>query len=87
MLLALILLNLVHPGRIMPGKESDLPSRRQRKAAGKNNVRGRAGIVGALPLYETAPSSSSNIPSGSNPIYPKIDGSTVTPGYVNDYDR
>ncbi len=31
MLLALVLLNVVHPGRIMPGKESDIPSRKSRK--------------------------------------------------------
>ncbi len=32
MLLALVVLNVVHPGRIMPGRESDMPSRKQRKA-------------------------------------------------------
>jgi hypothetical protein len=31
MLIALVLLNAVHPGRIMPGKDSDMPSRKQRK--------------------------------------------------------
>ena len=31
MLLALILLNVVHPGRIMAGSESDMPSRKDRK--------------------------------------------------------
>lgn len=31
MFLALVLFNLVHPGRIMPGKESDFPSRKERK--------------------------------------------------------
>lgn len=31
MLLALVLLNAVHPGRLMPGKDSDMPSRKQRK--------------------------------------------------------
>ncbi|RAK77660.1 RTA1 domain-containing protein, partial [Aspergillus fijiensis CBS 313.89] len=34
MLLALVLLNVVHPGRIMPGKESNMPSRKQRKKMG-----------------------------------------------------
>lgn len=52
MLFALVLLNFWHPGRIMPGKESDLPSRKQRKAVGKRNVVGRAGAGAALPLYE-----------------------------------
>jgi hypothetical protein len=31
MLTALVLLSIVHPGFAMPGKESDLPSRRKRK--------------------------------------------------------
>ena len=31
MLLALVLLNIVHPGRVMKGKDCDLPSRNQRK--------------------------------------------------------
>ncbi|RAL13893.1 RTA1 domain-containing protein [Aspergillus homomorphus CBS 101889] len=34
MLLALVLLNAVHPGRLMPGPNSDLPSRKQRKKMG-----------------------------------------------------
>jgi hypothetical protein len=37
MLLALVLLNFLHPGRIMPGKDSDLPSRKQRKVKGIRN--------------------------------------------------
>jgi hypothetical protein len=37
MLLALIVLNLVHPGRIMPGKGSDLPSRKERRVQGIYN--------------------------------------------------
>ncbi|KAL8685111.1 MAG: hypothetical protein Q9218_007973 [Villophora microphyllina] len=32
MLLALVVYNVVHPGRIMPGKESDFPSRKERKS-------------------------------------------------------
>jgi hypothetical protein len=31
MLAALIVLNVSHPGRVMPGKESSLPSRKERK--------------------------------------------------------
>lgn len=51
MLVALVLFNVVHPGRIMPGKDGDLPSRKQRKAIGKNEVRGR--MAGdSLPFYE-----------------------------------
>lgn len=40
MLLALVLLNLVHPGRIMKGKASDLPSRKDRK----NGVRTKSDL-------------------------------------------
>ena len=32
MLLALVLLNVCHPGRLMPGNGSNLPSRKQRKS-------------------------------------------------------
>jgi hypothetical protein len=31
MFTALVLLNIVHPGWVMPGKQSDLPSRKERK--------------------------------------------------------
>lgn len=31
MLIALVLLNVVHPGKLMPGQDSDMPSRKQRK--------------------------------------------------------
>jgi hypothetical protein len=34
MLLAFVLLNIVHPGRIMGGKECDIPSRKERKKTG-----------------------------------------------------
>ena len=31
MFIALVLLNIVHPGKVMAGKESDFPSRKERK--------------------------------------------------------
>jgi hypothetical protein len=37
MFVALLLLNIMHPGRVMPGKESDLPSRKQRKQEKRYN--------------------------------------------------
>lgn len=37
MLLALVVYNVVHPGRVMPGKESDFPSRKERKNYFKSN--------------------------------------------------
>ena len=44
MLIALSLFNIFHPGRLMPGKESNMPGRKVRKAAKKqgNPVHGRA---------------------------------------------
>jgi hypothetical protein len=43
MLFALIVLNVVHPGRIMSGKECDLPSRKERKV---EDARDKAGMIG-----------------------------------------
>ena len=34
MFFALVILNIFHPGRIMPGKESDIPSRKMRRVEG-----------------------------------------------------
>ena len=31
MLIALIIFNIIHPGKIMAGKENDFPSRKERK--------------------------------------------------------
>lgn len=31
MLFALVFFNVVHPGHLMPGKDSDMPSRKERK--------------------------------------------------------
>lgn len=63
----------------MPGKESDFPSRKQRKAMGKNNVGGRVGA--ALPLYEH---SSENSVAQQNPTFPKIGEDSVSYGYARD---
>ncbi|PWY73125.1 hypothetical protein BO94DRAFT_607609 [Aspergillus sclerotioniger CBS 115572] len=43
MLLALVLLNVVHPGRIMPGVDGDMPGRKQRRRLG---VDSKAGVLG-----------------------------------------
>jgi len=45
MLAALVLLNLFHPGRVMPGKESNLPTRKQRK----RGIRSKADRLEELP--------------------------------------
>ena len=67
MFVALALLNVVHPGRIMPGTESDLPSRKVRKAAGKGNTPGRAVGGTQLPVYEPAARSSPDMYNGRKP--------------------
>ena len=70
----------------MPGKESDFPSRKQRKAIGKKNVRGR--MAGDIPLYESTTNVVVVEPAAQvekNPTYPKIDETTVTYGYVREF--
>lgn len=54
MLFASVLLNAFHPGRLMPGKESDLPSRKVRKnlKAQGDKPRGRLGQDYLLPKYQ-----------------------------------
>ncbi|PWY79248.1 hypothetical protein BO70DRAFT_338439 [Aspergillus heteromorphus CBS 117.55] len=46
MLLALVLLNVVHPGRVMPGPESDMPSRKMRKRMGVKDIT-KARVLGS----------------------------------------
>ena len=43
MLFALLLFNVMHPGRVMAGRESDFPSRKARKAYKKQNGRDMSG--------------------------------------------
>lgn len=47
MLVALWIFNVVHPGRLMPGKESDWPSLKQRRHAKKADQRLLAGGAGS----------------------------------------
>ncbi|KAL8949545.1 MAG: hypothetical protein Q9222_004354 [Ikaeria aurantiellina] len=54
MLLALFIFNVVHPGRVMPGKESDFPSRKERKNYFKGNGSG-GNSSQLLPVTETGP--------------------------------
>lgn len=56
MWIASILLNIFHPGRLMPGHESNLPSRKVRKGLKKEGKvpQGRAGEDYLLPKYETS---------------------------------
>ena len=61
MFIALVLFNIYHPGRIMPGKESDLPSRKERKRL--NNAMSTEG--GNLQVSSTELVSQSSGPSKS----------------------
>jgi hypothetical protein len=45
MLCALVILNVIHPGRLMPGKESNLPSRKERRAGGIHKKSEKVGGV------------------------------------------
>ncbi len=55
MLIALVLFNVFHPGRLMPGQESNLPSRKVRKMWKREGVqpRGRMGEEVLLPQYNS----------------------------------
>ncbi|OJJ51782.1 hypothetical protein ASPZODRAFT_12589 [Penicilliopsis zonata CBS 506.65] len=50
MLFALVLLNVFHPGRIMPGKDSDMPGRKLRKKMG---ITTKASLLDETMLRET----------------------------------
>ena len=78
MWIALVLLSVVHAGRIMPGKESNLPSRKTRKAIGKANVKGRATGGAVLPVYNPAEQSSGEIPLSNGPA--KVEPNVGYPG-------
>ena len=77
MLIALALFNIVHPSRVMPGKESDFPSR-------KENVKGR--MAGELPLYEYGASGPGARTDGEAERDAE-DGATVSYGYVREGER
>ena len=88
MLIALVLFNIVHPGGIMPGKESDLPSRKQRKAIGKKNVKGR--MAAGLPLHTSDTVTQVvglGVETERNPTYPKVEGTTVSYGNVSEFEH
>jgi hypothetical protein len=75
MALALYLFNAIHPGRIMPGKESDLPSRKTRKMWKKQGIpeAGR-GDAELLPVSQPiSQEHSSNVPYESE-LYRVDDG-------------
>lgn len=55
MFVALALLNVVHPGNIMPGKESDLPSRKERKMGKGGYSSADEGLVSSVGLVPVEP--------------------------------
>ena len=67
----------------MPGKDSDLPSRKERKIIGKKNVKGRMG--GGLPLYDLTSSMRGAEPdSGAerDVTYPEVDQKPGSIGHM-----
>ena len=91
MLIALVLFNIFHPGRLMPGRESNLPSRKERKILKKEGKRpqGRIGEDYLLPKYE---STSGDVSRNSLPIaYEPVQGhyarlSTPSPPRAHSFD-
>ncbi|KAL8827466.1 MAG: hypothetical protein Q9170_007006 [Blastenia crenularia] len=77
MLFALILFNVIHPGRIMPGKQSDFPSRKERK----NYFTGNASGSSLQVLPSTQPSGPASMPD-PYAFQPKTDHAVTNYGYV-----
>lgn len=80
MLIALVLLNIVHPGYIMPGKEGDFPSRKERKNMFKNpsqTQRSRHGDTERGHTFDLVPTTGGS----SRPVSPMPKGSTHTDAY------
>ncbi|KAK5164516.1 uncharacterized protein LTR77_009722 [Saxophila tyrrhenica] len=63
MLIALVLYNVWHPGRLMPGQESNLPSRKVRKTWKRDGIQphGRLTDDLLLPKYRSAAASGENL--------------------------
>lgn len=75
----------------MPGKEADFPSRKQRKAAGKNGIMGRAAAGrDVLPLYERSRDDEGGVAGDGNvngmggQMDPKVDAGSISYGYARD---
>ena len=49
MLAASVIFNVVHPGRLMPGKESDLPGCGERRKMKKQGVQGKYEFIALTP--------------------------------------
>lgn len=77
MFLALAVFNVVHPGRIMSGKESDFPSRKERKNYFKAGSPGNS--LDLLP--KTEPVGSASMP-GHVGFQPEMQNAVPNTGYV-----
>lgn len=68
MFIALVLFNILHPGRLMPGKESNMPSWRTRRALKKQGQapRGRAGDYVMLQKSRGASPVPSDVENGND---------------------
>ena len=91
MLIASLLFNIFHPGRLMPGQESNLPSRKVRKQWKQQGVapHGRVGEDYLLPKYESQSEDASikSLPVGyeaSRGHYARL--STPSPNRANSFD-
>lgn len=77
MFLALVVFNIVHPGRIMPGKKSDFPSRKERK-----NYFKPGGLGSSLDILPTTePVGSASMPEEVG-YQPKRQDAVPGTGYV-----
>ena len=87
MWIASVLFNIFHPGRLMPGRESNLPSRKERKSLKKEGKvpLGRAGEEYLLPKYGNASGdvSQNSLPVGYQPVH---GNSTPSPPRQHSFD-
>ena len=69
MWIALVIYNVVHPGRLMRGKEADLPSGKLRRGLRKQGLvmRGRLGADYLLPKYQSGATSRDSSPQHELP--------------------
>ena len=89
MWIASILFNIFHPGRLMPGTESNLPSRKVRKGLKKEGKvpQGRAGEEYLLPKFETASTNASGMAGyeASRQHYTRLE--TPSPPRAHSFDE
>lgn len=77
MFLALVIFNVIHPGKIMPDKESDFPSRKERKKYFKTGSPENSFVL----LPTTEPIRSASMPEEFE-FQPKRHDAVPSTGYV-----